>query len=1326
MKKTLLSLLWLMVMAIAALPAKAQEDIPFIYVLGLGNWQPPTTENAEYYDQYRLFETAPGSKIYEGTLNNGYSSRLYFRFITKLTEDLNVSPWNRNVICPTKTATGWREQAMETLGTSGIYGAPCDVEEQLFNEDAGTWRISDLQPEMPLFFRVDLNTKRIYVCEPSATVLVFVGEQEKPTWDTIGNYIGTNTYAYLPAGDKYFYVYQPSGDRSYRNTEDWETPYSDSLRYFSTLNRNGSYDLHLTGWPGGRLWYSFQFDNEPNGWLNLELDSPVKSPLPTLDKYYTVGDFSGWGHSADNTLTPAGNGIYTGTLPASVSDFKFCEQMSWDANYGWNNVYNYDKDGNLVLGIEPGGMNFSIFGHTGDVTLRLDINARTLTVIGNSVKPNGGSEGSLGSSLTVPEDGKYLWLNKKDDTMNPTSENIAYIAPYLEYLVRTSDDTYEGTFFLAPGTSFNFFSKLAFNPNGATMLCPSSNRTINDIQGEFYSSTTSKRYNEAPMWTTPNETYYNYQLTYHVSTGKLDIFIPSKANAGGNQIYLVGSPQGWDVSSDAMALRQVNATQYYGEFYMDAAPMFRFYRELGAWDQNSIGSQEYDSPVDVFVDGQSTFNAVNGKGSWSITNWQGGTMHILVDLGSYQVTFSPDPIYFTPGQVGNQAADIYCDGWEFYKDPNADNLVYIQAGVGDGRSVKLYTKKLPMANDEPETENSYALSILDTPVFDKFGIAKVRFEVIDEVTTTKKANHLIVPEGDKLGSVMVAVDLDNQLLYVDKMTSWFVTEDPEATVSYLSYSTFNAPTVNLYEGGVIDVPQGDHSLWFASPSRIEQNYIVSEDSVKFDANGVWMPDWSAPRRMLAFRNWKGGKVMVMSLATKAVDMSKVDKLRFYTNSAGYPAYPENGGYLMPDGNGCFTGNLDVTAPEGAPTYLDILLATSESGRSILITVPIGRLTGNGLKNPGNAITFKSGAEQRTIAYGGGYSFLFPTVLSGRIAVKVNLEANLIDFSLDESANVGNSYEVYLGEEALTAYSTPENKDIVEASNSEFQGTAEFNFGGADGSVIVPADGNTTIEPDEFGLWTGSYTTVSTPQNSNRRRVASAQSKWTINSDQPTALVFSLDEANKKLTVHSSAHNKAIFISAINTNARSVGASMANIETLKANAMKAGASGVYTGKFDIDLKTYPGALFLHRGISDKMKGYSPMDCLVTNNFMQVNFDQTPEVNGVANFTGYYNGEVLYMERTGKAYTMSVTYDSNKNLVTVGTMTVGVDEAVADEALLLVGGEGYLTATAQEAMTLTVYNIQGAVVAVETLAAGEPSTIALPAGLYVAAGRKVLVK
>ncbi len=115
-------------------------------------------------------------------------------------------------------------------------------------------------------------------------------------------------------------------------------------------------------------------------------------------------------------------------------------------------------------------------------------------------------------------------------------------------------------------------------------------------------------------------------------------------------IYLVGQPSGWTTPDESAAAHYEDFKLYdlegngvyTGEFNIAAGEfIFRFYKALTGWDADSFGSQADDAPIDItMTDGVYTGQAVAGKGSWQIPGWEGGRIHLSVDVPNGKVTFT--------------------------------------------------------------------------------------------------------------------------------------------------------------------------------------------------------------------------------------------------------------------------------------------------------------------------------------------------------------------------------------------------------------------------------------------------------------------------------------------------------------------------------------------------------------------------------------------------------------------------------------------------------------------------------------------------------------
>lgn len=112
-----------------------------------------------------------------------------------------------------------------------------------------------------------------------------------------------------------------------------------------------------------------------------------------------------------------------------------------------------------------------------------------------------------------------------------------------------------------------------------------------------------------------------------------------------DSIWLIGQCTGWAIESSSMELveTEIESRIYQGTFEIPAGQFqFRFYDQLGDWASWSIGAQNEDNPVDItFTDGVYEGPAFlggdgdeQGKGSWQVVDWPGGTVKMTVNLSN--------------------------------------------------------------------------------------------------------------------------------------------------------------------------------------------------------------------------------------------------------------------------------------------------------------------------------------------------------------------------------------------------------------------------------------------------------------------------------------------------------------------------------------------------------------------------------------------------------------------------------------------------------------------------------------------------------------------
>lgn len=137
----------------------------------------------------------------------------------------------------------------------------------------------------------------------------------------------------------------------------------------------------------------------------------------------------------------------------------------------------------------------------------------------------------------------------------------------------------------------------------------------------------------------PNTTVYSNVVS--IKGVRVDFWEPSEPGF----LYIIGAPQGWTITDGSLYLDETGAGTgiYTGSIKVNAGDfMFRFYTKLGDWESNSVGSQVDDNPIEITIGNNGYEGAcVWGKGSWSVPDWEGGMIDIVVDLNAMTVSFVP-------------------------------------------------------------------------------------------------------------------------------------------------------------------------------------------------------------------------------------------------------------------------------------------------------------------------------------------------------------------------------------------------------------------------------------------------------------------------------------------------------------------------------------------------------------------------------------------------------------------------------------------------------------------------------------------------------------
>ena len=369
---------------------------------------------------------------------------------------------------------------------------------------------------------------------------------------------------------------------------------------------------------------------------------------------YVVGENNGWSVPADDAeptvLTNNGEGIFTGTVTCAVNPFKFKLFTSIDANwntpeeyFGINTDEYHPLEANVpytvegfVFGNGSKDIVFSNWAPYGTGTITVDWNAQTITVESDLVEGEAPAH-QLGENI-------YLVGAPQGWDINNSSMKLP----------RVSDGVYEAIYKIPAGQfQFRFYAELGDWNNGQSI-----GSQVDD--SHITIQLNDNAYNGPCVWGKGSWNVSNWpggdvKMTVNLNAMTVnfntDVEIPEPGPFE-NTLFIVGNVQGWDINNGDMPLTYNPDTKLYTATYEVSGQnvtlpdkteiqgiQFRFYKVLGDWESNSIGSQIEDLAIYTpLVEGVYTGECFDGKGSWAF-NWESGEVYFEVDLENMTVKF---------------------------------------------------------------------------------------------------------------------------------------------------------------------------------------------------------------------------------------------------------------------------------------------------------------------------------------------------------------------------------------------------------------------------------------------------------------------------------------------------------------------------------------------------------------------------------------------------------------------------------------------------------------------------------------------------------------
>lgn len=1352
---TLFTRLWFVAaMTCAVASANAATDEAgnnFIYFGSMSkNNYPPHIQYADDWEAGKMYETAPGSNIYEivaDTRDLTWGAWFHFYYELADTEDVSAA-YYLNIIQP----KGGRDAvAMPMVGRSGIY-ATDDVEKTSITQSTGTWHL----PDGKYRFRLDMNENKLYAI-PEGEPLLLVRDNDDFSWNLLERYSSLtkiNNY-YEPGGNLTIRMYDPFNQQWLvpNGSAVLTTGTSKTLDYTPSSTRDDAFVV--SDWGGGvlrggaKLGTIYRIDIMP--------DTPSEIAWTPIDKesISVVGDFSGWRFTTVSRKEGT-EAVYDIEFPAGTDEFKIVLGNSWDfPQLGTDGSLKTEGE-NKVMGLalsETGNLENSRFpgGLAEPVTVSINLTTGKATFPANCHM----TMGVANSQAVAPVNRTDLFVQTPYDSFSPWKDCSDAVLSSFQSVPKISDDTYSGRIYV-PAGEFNlrFISELTALGTPNKVLAPPTgeDRELAISGNVAYSSASVLSSDRAGYWTyqgkSRNDGWEGGYVTVTVTTGssysvKFE-FSSMQGDEPASEIYLIGSPQGWDISDGSMPLKLTSKGGYYGWYDISSSDVyFRFYTELGIWDdEHSIGSGTSWNDLEISLPYGSCYEGfcnTGNQGNWYVSGWSGGTMYFYVSPSDRTICVSREPIeaageIIDPSTV--KTLYLYNNGEYVKMEKGKDGLyqaqTYLYVDVPDETGeFRLFTKKLPISTEEPAWEGSFALSATSDALleFDDMDVAEATFTIQDEVTTAgAKPFRLTNHHNFTMNNYYVSVDLENRRLYVERDYRGFylcggLTEGRFPTyANRKEFAKYRIPC----SGGLMDIPAGKLDFTLCPTIATAQD-VDYKQTVTFN-DGFAEPEYrSWAGTHVTCPDWNGGKVLVTD--SYMLDFSTISELTCYT-AIGLDTYTTSTSAFTQTAPGSLVFKGKAKFADRVNPWMDFHIKRLENR-----TINVASRTcytgtgGNPMYEGENIVVPVDGAVNTKLGFN-GQSFSFPSLVgSGEMDVTLDLN-NMTLTATIPTENEGSIYEAVSGSnpdlDGMTGYPSTEQDDavVLEAQVSgESENGYDFNLTTPDGSVIAPAN-TTVVNFDQTGSWSGPFvkSSAAAPGRNAVRRAASQSATWHFDmpEGQNGTLSMLIDEANSTLTIFSSAHNSGYFILGLNNDLQ---ASVEMLPTLRGNMLTRSNGTTYDGEITLGSEALSGiTLRFAKDFAGMYGVYTPMYSLAT-------LDLTGD-NRVASQPALREGDTnmaTFWTIKAPAGKVAISYDPVNGKLTADRGSAGVDNVLADAAtgISVAPGEGCVVITSSQAARLTIYSVTGAVVRVVDVQSGQ-TTVELPAGLYIVNREKLYVR
>lgn len=968
-----------------------------------------------------------------------------------------------------------------------------------------------------------------------------------------------------------------------------------------------------------------------------------------------------------------------------------------------------------------------------------------------------------------------MFVTMESDPLKPWAGAPDAVMASCSFLERDGD-VWKGRISIPEGQFYlNIISKLGNTPDENTVLAPradGANRELNYVNGMAVSSSVALPASRGGYWF--NRMQGDGELEVTVSgndkSGYTVTFADVKIVSKSKEIYLIGAPNGWNINDDSMPLRLTSNGGYYGSYYVGPGgeAMFRFYRALGDWETNSIGSQYFDEPVVFEIDGSIIIYCMDGKGSFYFPSWPGGMMYMYVDLDVNNITFSDSPILsagdfiqVTEPMPYDGVPALSINGTTKHSMSRISDGVYsysYQHRYGEELALRLFTSDYGVAIDEPEWNGAYAVNIQGISDIN-VGDREIRTFAVthdDKIGTTPATEFILKNTGTPYSLVELVLDLNANKLTVGGLDGYYLlkADDPIPTVENVGNHEY---TRIPYSGGIVDIPAGKFDFWLYQPGYFygASSFPATPDcQIDFSENPhqVNIEDlnmgWIGKR--VQCPDWKGGKLIVSPV--QMFDLSRLEEVRAYTSGLEEAhtgiLKKVNANSLKFKGTVDFENSIKETARGNTLIGFQLSTVTVQPDENSLypyertfyleVGAELPEYVGGAPINADFTAIFDSMETVAPVGLNTGAISLPNLKGEGVLDLVLDLDAMALAMKVSED-NIGDIMEVVSNGAMLDGARAFENTEIRNALTltvDNVTANAEgyiLNFATSEGSIIVPASGDDTkIDFNSHGFWTGKYIEQTAPAGLKEASIAAAGAPaWTL--DVPgdfTDLSILIDRDKKKVTFYSIAHNDDFFI--VDPLSLENRATFGNMAYAENHRLMQTEPGVYEGTLHVTPNEVNNVCFT-RSFSASRNMYGIMSYYnypYTLTLSGTDFSNelkawhiTPNWEGIETLCYATNFEVL----ADKEY-VNVIYDSNSNTIILSGYVAGVDEIISEDrpsTLRIIPGNGSVRIISEEETEVEIYSLDGLLVRKVNAPAGT-TDVDLRAGFYVAGSSKILVK